>query len=78
MVRKGKLYNDYHLKICKDKLTIKRQNFWISKCYTIIWQGGSGQGNFTCEIGDPVPNGRGLILGGGSFTLHKGTSQTKG
>ena len=41
-------------------------------------QGGSGQGNFTCEIGDPVPNGRGLILGGGSFTLHKGTSQTKG
>ena len=41
-------------------------------------QGGSGAGNFTCDIGEPLPNGRALILGGGSFTLHNGTSPVKG
>ena len=49
-------------------------NFDNFQCY----QGASGAGNFTCDIGEPLPNGRALILGGGSFTLHNGTSPVKG
>ena len=49
-------------------------NLYNLHCY----QGASGAGNFTCDIGEPLPNGRALILGGGSFTLHNGTSPVKG